>query len=97
MKLQLVNDTGIPFSVQGFDSVKVLLPYHSGVLKKAVDILDADNGMIGAVLTDFEIQGLKDGNAQTFWVTAQKGNQIFTFEFPKLLNVENENGRKAIK
>lgn len=96
MKLQLLNELGIPVRVNPTDAVKVLLPYHAGVLEKAVDILDGDSGMIETVLSDFELQGLKEGAGQTFWATLRKGNQIFTFEFSKLLNVGTRDGKKQI-
>lgn len=96
MKLQLFNDLGIPFNLKATDSVKVLFPYHSGVIEKGVDILDDETGMIQVVFTDFELQGLKEGANQTFWAKAIKGNQLFTFEFPKALTVEIRDGRKAI-
>jgi hypothetical protein len=94
MKLQLLNGVGIPFPLNGCDLIKAHLPYHSGVLEKAVDILDADSGKITVLLSDFELQGLKEGTSQTFWVVLQKGSEHHTFEFTGLLNVGTRDGRK---
>ena len=96
MKLQLFNDSGIPFPLSKGDSAKSIFPYHSGTLEKNVDILDHDSAMISVELTDFELQGLEEGADQTFWVIVTKENQLFTFEFKKLLTVSYKNGRKAI-
>jgi len=97
VKLQLVNDIGIPFPAHECDSIKVLLPYHSGVLEKAIDMATVKDAMIDVSLTDFELQGLKDGTGQTFWAHAKKGNQLFTFEFAKALNVCTKDGRKFVE
>lgn len=97
MKLQLLNDLGIPFDLSGASTVELVLPYHRGELRKAVDILDIETGMIKAALTDFEIQGLKDGTGQTFWVSVKRENKLFTFEFSKTLNVTIKDGRKVIE
>lgn len=96
MKLQLLSELGIPFDLSGVDEIKVLLPYHIGNLEKITKIPSDDN-YVEVEISDFEIQGLKEGPAQTFYATVKKGNSIYTFEFPKMLTVASKDGRKVIE
>lgn len=98
MKLKLLNEYGVPFSLQGVETLKVMFPYHSGktLEKTKVDIVDASNGIIKIELSDFEVQGLNEGEKQNFWAYATKGDEAYKFEFKAGLSVKMVGDRKVI-
>lgn len=98
MKLRITNQYGVPLDLQGCDGIKITLPYENGEVleKNTVTILDPHEGKIKIDLDDFEIQGLKVSQNQTFRGEAKFGDTVYHIVFAKGLNVELRNERKVI-
>jgi len=98
MKLRIVNEFGTPLSLKGATLIKVQFEYENGhtLEKTNPKILDAAEGKIQVDLDEFEIQGLKVGDAQNFLAEVQIDDDIYHVLFAKSLNVRIKDGRKAI-
>ena len=80
------------------ESVKVLLPYDDGrVLEKSsVKILDSESGLIELTISDFELQGLKVGQKQSFAAKVfMKSGDVYSVLFSGGLNIA-QNGDKKV-
>lgn len=98
MKLRILNEQRFPLNLNGCDGIKILFQYENGhtLEKKSVNIINKDEGKIQVELSDFEIQGLKVGDGQTFRGELVFGETTFHVVFSKALNVELVNERKSI-
>jgi len=99
VKLQVINEFGIPMALNGCEGIKILLPYENGetLEKTKFTILDELSGKFEVDVDDFEIQGLKSGSGQTFVGEIYFQDHTAKVVFSKGLNVELRNDRKVLK
>ena len=99
MKLQVLNEYGVPMPLVGCEAIKIKLPYENGetLEKSKFSIIDAASGKFEIEVDDFEIQGLKVGESQTFNGEFRFEDSLVKVVFTKGLNVELRNDRKSIK
>lgn len=96
-RLQILSEFKTPLPLMQAIGIKVLLPYESGSVleKNAVDIVDAERGMIDVTITEFEMQGLKVGDGQNFRCEITMPDHKLVVLFSKGLNVKLEGERKV--
>jgi hypothetical protein len=89
MKLQIKNEFGSPLILQGVKSIAVRFEYENGEIleKRNAKILDAAEGKFEIDLDEFEIQGLKVGEKQSFYALVHIGDDIYKVIFREGLNV----------
>lgn len=105
IKLRIINEFGSAEFLGGVDDIEVHVPYSEGALVKrlrfgAVKIIDEFRGEISFSLSNFEVQGLIEGEDQNFIVRIVKGTKQRDAVFPKSLHVRtmdvNGEQRKVI-
>jgi hypothetical protein len=83
----------------GIEAIKVRLPYENGetLEKSKFNIIDEAMGKFEIELDDFEIQGLKVGDKQTFTCDIYTKDSLVKVAFVNGLNVKLINDRKQLK
>lgn len=94
LKLRLLNKFGNPDSLETPVEIEVHFPYETSdaLVKRMsnghVKVLSNDRGELSVDLSDFEVQGLKTGPAQSFLIKVFTQGKIKTGTFTRCLNVE---------
>ena len=96
LKVELTNEDGIPFGLLAEDKVDVIFPYHEGTLFVPLTMLE-ETSSFDVELNQFQVDGFKEGENQTFWAKLKRGNKIYTFEFTKALTIRADGERKTIR
>jgi len=98
-KCKILSKFKTPLPLQAALGIKLIFPYEDGrtLEKSDVTILSMDKGIIQFSLTDFELQGLKEGMGQNFTAEVLFSTHKEIVLFAKSLNIVIENDRKAWK
>lgn len=102
MKLQILDKFGNPFRLKNPKNIIVSMPYmedrilRKSLVKNQIRIVDADNGKVDVVLSQFDIDGLNQGRDQSFAATIEQGDKKYDVRFERALHVDMVEGKKSI-
>lgn len=98
-KCKILSKFKTPLPLHNATGIKLIFPYEDGrtLEKSVVSILDADKGLIEFSLSEFELQGLKQGEGQSFTAEVYFPAHKEVVLFAKSLNIVIENERKVWK
>lgn len=101
LKLKVLNEYDVAFPLMNPDNIIVKFPYHMGYLEKSlaynqVKIIDQKHGEIEVELSDFEIDGIPEGQNQDFYMTIFRGIKKYEALFSRCLNVTFKDGKKIL-
>lgn len=98
-KARILSKYKTPLPLANATGIKLFFPYEDGreLQKTAVTVLDSEKGLIEFELSDFELQGFKAEEGQSFRaeVTFPQHKEIVVF--PKCMNISLEDERKVWK
>jgi hypothetical protein len=95
LKLRVLSQFLTPIPLGSPDEIEVVFPYGDDTLLKRksyghVRILNDQKGEIEVLLSPFEVQGLNEGENQSFVVKLFAGSKIKTVMFERCLHVKTE-------
>jgi hypothetical protein len=102
LKLKIMGRFGSPMAMNP-DEVTIMFPYMGdrtlikSLTRGAVTILDKVKGELEVSFDDFEVQGLNEGERQSFVAIVTQGSKKTRVTFPEALTVDTINDRKSIR
>lgn len=98
MKIRFKNEFGLPMNLLAVDQVTLHFEREDGtfLVKRDMNMLDAQRGEVEFNLSDFELQALKCGPEQDFFAKVVVGDEQLTLRFAKGLCIMKKDGRNII-
>jgi len=98
MKIRFKNEFGIPMNLLLAEQITLHFERDDGtfLVKRDMDITDAQRGEVEFKLTDFELQALKVADGQDFFGKVLVDGHILTLRFAKGLCIKKKDGRNVV-
>lgn len=98
-KCRILSKYKTPLPLGSALGIKLIFPYENGgeLEKSTINILDEEKGLIEFELSDFEVQGLKAEENQTFRAEILFAGHKELVIFAKCMSISMENERKVWK